>query len=577
VRFATLSTKLFLLVCLIGAFILPVKINAQELPTIVFDLIKGETYVNEELVTLEVPATVIRGRLYVPVRFMSTHLGFEAKWDGTTRTITITTKKALMTLKQDDNSATINSRPVPFDSIGVMVQDRLLLSARTMSDYMNVQVDYNPILKRVTLKEKEPEVPKAGNSKPIAHFTTDKTVYRMGEPVRYIDLSYDPDANGYFANWVGKQDAFFTPGDHVVTLTLKDTFGAESEPFSRTIHVSGDTLTTEDEYPFYFGSMGKDPNTIPIDMNRFWSMPMLNPVETRVTSRKLMVSNSPETFKEYGILYEDTISGKYRLFATHINGMKKMAQFYVMVANPTDRPVTMRTTHKGEVAPTSYPEILGTQGLVNWFLKGETDEVKIIQPGQSLIYFKSNPLFPSQGAHLIHDVEVNGEVQISFLVIDPEQEDIGEWAEFPRLPRAGHVRGTYDVSDIKWEVDTNQKKGQPSRIEIGGDHSWVEGRDAMTGAYEENRGNYGVFYDITIRNPGKAAIALVPRGGVFKGTIEYEKNIILIPGSGVLNPGTAYLIDRTEGSEKEVHLKVSPPSGSFLPFDILIYPLDDRK
>jgi hypothetical protein len=577
-RFINLATKLFLMFCLMGISLLPAKVSAQEVPTIIFDLTTGETYVNEKPVTLEVPASLIEGRLYVPVRFLSEHLGFEVKWDGTTRTITITTKKVLITLQPDDNTAAINGKSVPFDHIGVIVKDNLLLSARTMSDYMNVQVDYNPIFKRVTLKEREPEVPKPTNAKPVAQFTTDKTVYRMGEPIHYIDVSYDPDANGYFPSWQGKQDAFFTPGEHEVTLTIKDTFGAISEPFSRTILVTNETLTTQAEYGFYFGAMEKDPRAIPIDMNRFRTIPILNPKETRDTSRKLIVSNSPETFKEYGILYEEKISEQYRLFATHINGMKKMAQFYVMVTNPTSEPVSIRTTHKGEVAPTAYPEILGTQGLVNWFLEGETDELRVLQPGESFVYFKSEPLFPSQGIHLIHDIEVDGEAQASLLVMDPEQ-DVEQWTELPRLARAGHVRGTYDVSGIKWEVDASEANEQPSRIQIGGADSdpWVEGRDAMTGVYEQNRGNYGVFYDITIRNAGKAAIALVPRGGLFKGALEYEGNIILMPKSGIINPGTAYLIDRTEENKKEVHLKISPPSGSFLPFDILIYPLDDRK
>lgn len=233
----------------------------------------------------------------------------------------------------------------------------------------------------------------------------------------------------------------------------------------------------------------------------------------------------------------------------------------------------MRTTHKGEVANTSYPEILGAQGLVHWFLKGATDEFRTIQPGESIVYYESNPLFPSQGTHLIHVIEVSGEAVVSFLVKDPESLDA--WEQLPLLARENHVRGTYQASDLRWTYTPN--RSQPSRITIGGTEGWIHGVDGMTAAYEQNVGNYGVMYDITIQNPGKAAIALVSRGGSYKGAVQLGDEVTLVPKSGILQPGTAYLLGRTTGQEAQIQLKLSPPSGSNLPFDILIYPLDDRK
>lgn len=569
--------KLCLLLCLVGVSTLPGKVDAEEEPpTILFDLLAGQTFINGQLTELEVPAMVINNRLFVPVRFLSEQLGFDVSWDDVTRTIKILTKKVMIKLDQDHNQAWINDAPVPFDQIGVIVKDKLLLSARTMSDYSDLQIDYNEKLHQVTIKPKEL---KPGNSKPIAQFTTDKSVYRIGEPIQYKDLSYDPDANGYFPTWQGKQMAFFTPGDHIVILTVKDTFGSISEPYSRTIHVSNETLTTREEFPFYFGAAGDDSNRIPIDINRFWNFPVLEKTETKDTSRKLIVSNSPETFEQYGIVYDEKVSGKFRLYATHINGMKKMAKLYIMATNTTNQPVTIHKTHKAEVLPSTYPQILGEQGLVEWFLQDHSaDEQLVVQPGESVVYYQSNPLFPMQGVHLIQDIEVDGEAQFTFFVNNSDL-DTKDFALLPRLDRQGHVRGTYDASDIQWNVDASRLNGQPSRIVVGGtgSNNWVEGRDGMTGAFEQNMGNYGVFYDITIQRPGKAAIALVPRGGAFKGTLLYNGQIISLPKSGVIDTRTAYLIDRTKGDEEQIKITLSPPSGSSLPFDILIYPLDDRK
>jgi PKD repeat protein len=543
-------------------------------PKIVFDLNQKLTYVNGQRVALEVPAMVVNGRLFVPVRFLSEQLGFGVKYDPTTSNIDISTKKAAMVLNAKTNTGTINGNAVPFSSIGMIEKGKLLLSARTMSDYMNLDIRYDGGAKTVTIESKVPEPPKPENAPPVAQFTTDKKVYRIGEPIRYIDLSYDPDANGYFLQWLGKEDAFFTAGSHQVTLTVKDTFGALSQSFTQTINVSNEVLTTQEEYGFYYGGMGKDPKAIPISMDWFRGKQVLQPLVNEWNrSRKLIVSNSPETFREYGILYQDRINGPYRLFATHINGMKQMAKFQVMLTNPLEVPITVRTTHKGEVVNTSYPEILGTQGLVHWFLQGDADELRTIQPGESIPYFESNPLYPMQGTHFIHDIEVSGDAIVSFLVKDPESAD--SWEQLPLLARENHVRGTYEASDLRWVFKPSHS--EPSRITIGGNEGWVQGVDGMTGAFEQNVGNYGVMYNITIENPGKAAITLVSRGGNFKGTVKMNDEVLLMPKSGILQPGTAYLIQQTTGKENQVQLTVSPPSGSNLPFDILIYPLDDRK
>jgi len=449
-----------------------------------------------------------------------------------------------------------------------------------MSNYTDAKIHYDHSLKIVTIQKGEVLTvpPEPENASPIAQFAAEKLEYRIGEPVRYIDLSYDPDGNGYFLSWEGKQDAFFTSGDHVVTLKAKDTFGNVSQPFSRIVRVNNHVLTTKEEYGFYFNDLEKNERIVQIDMNKHRSLPHMPKVETRDTSRKLIVSNSPETFKQYGILYEEKVTGKYRLYATHINGMKMMAQFYVMATNPTTEPVTIRTTQKAEVSPTTFPNILGSQGLVEWFLKGSIDEQVMIQPGETIVYHQSAPIFPIQGTHFIQDIEVFGQAQLSFLVIEPTQ-DVMRFAELPKLAREDHVRGTYDVSDIKFEIDGTRTNDQPARIVIGDPQydSWVTGTDGMTGVPEQNRGNYGVFYEIIIKQAGKAAIGLVPRGGMFIGAVLYNNEIVLAPKSGMIEPRTAFLITRTTGEEQEIRLMVSPPSGSPLPFDILIYPLDHRK
>jgi len=48
--------------------------------------------VNEKLLTLNAAPYIENGRTYVPIRFVSEALGADVKWNGTTKTVTITKK-----------------------------------------------------------------------------------------------------------------------------------------------------------------------------------------------------------------------------------------------------------------------------------------------------------------------------------------------------------------------------------------------------------------------------------------------------------------------------------------------------
>ncbi|HJV46740.1 MAG TPA: copper amine oxidase N-terminal domain-containing protein [Bacillota bacterium] len=417
--------------------------------------------------------------------------------------------------------------------------------------------------------------PQEKNSPPVAQFSTDKTHYRIGEPIEYLDLSYDPELDGIHSSWEGKEKAYFTPGDHVVTLIVKDDKGGISKPYSKTIKVDQEVFTSQEQYPFYFGALTGDPNSVPVDLEDFEKYPILMPTENIPKNRKLIVSNDPEIFADYGLLYKERITGKARLYATHVNGMKKEAQISVLATNPTQSPVKIHITHKGEVEPSKFPGLLGNEALVQWFANGKTNEDLVINPGESIIYYQSPVLTPEQGIHIIQDIEVEGGVVFSFISADPKKElTISELKPFPRKR---DVRGTYDTSEFQWIIDAKQAKGKPWRLVIGNDSQWVPGIDALSGSMEKNVGNYGIFYNITIFHPGKAAIAIVPRGGSVKGPLLMNNKITLVPSSGVVTPGTAYIIGRTTGNEEQIQFTTCPPSGSSLPYDIFFYPLDDRK
>lgn len=59
--------------------------------TIKMALNSYQAWVNQESITLDAPPTMVRGRTMVPLRFLSEALGAEVKWNGTTRTVAIST------------------------------------------------------------------------------------------------------------------------------------------------------------------------------------------------------------------------------------------------------------------------------------------------------------------------------------------------------------------------------------------------------------------------------------------------------------------------------------------------------
>ncbi|HJV44849.1 MAG TPA: stalk domain-containing protein [Bacillota bacterium] len=550
-------------------------VHAEGAHQILFDLKDGKSYVDGNQIPLDVSPALIENRLYVPVRFLSQNLGFEVDWDAGTNMITMQLKDKVVIIDPTNNQATIDHQSVPFNQVGVMIQDRLLLAARTMAELTDRPINYDSSSHVVTITP----VP-AVNHPPVASFSTDKDTYRVGEPIQYIDASSDVDGDSITTSWMGKEAVFFTPGDHVVTLTAKDSQGMESKPYRKTIKVTNEVFTTPDEYPFYFGALTGNPKALPVDLDQVVNYPLLTPREERDSTRKLIFSDSPEIISQYGILYKEKINGKARIYLTNQNGMANSLRVNVMVTNSTDHPITLRTARIGDTPASYRPEILGNIALLDWYRAGRQDSL-VVAPGQSQIYYQSPVLLPNEAVHSIRDIEADGDLTLTFIAAG-ENDDATQLKDLPILPgHDGHDRGTFDVSGIYWDFDGKLLNGNPANIAVGEEgyasKQWVRGKDALTGQPVVDLGNYGVFYDLTIHNPGKSVITLVPLGGYFKGSVLYNNSIAYIPSSGGIERGTAYVIGRTSGEESEVHLQFIPPSGSFLPFYILVYPLDGRK
>lgn len=564
-----------------------------------------ESYWNGQKVMLEAPVLSIKveekekdtdreqekdkekEQVYIPAVLLPSLFNVPVQWHEASQTVSVTTPAGYAEFQLPDKKLRVNGEEQKFDKAARLIGDRLYLSMDWLNRYVSFKASVSKELKRVELQYVK--MPLGGafhndtmpNTKPVARFTVDKEQYRIGEPIRYSNISYDPDGDAITkVEWTGQAMAIFEPGLFKISLQVTDSKGTVSDVFSRNVLIVDEPYLDEFEYKVYHETVGtyvkEEEQTL---RQRLRGIPQL-PNETKlIADRPLIVSDSPETFTEKGFLYQERVNGKARLYADHVNGMNEKVQFAIVVRNPNpDKPVKVTTTRKGEVYPSIYANLIGNEATIEFLQdNGDKPETIVVAPYET-VYFKKNPeFFPGQGMNVIYDVETDGEVYFSFVAMDAGA-GIDTIGMYPRLDYTGNVRGTFNGNDVTWNVDAKWFT-KPSSLTIGDGTSdkFVTGSDLFMKEPSLNLGNYGVVYNIRIDNPRAMAVLMLPRGGVFKGPFEVDGKIVQTPPSGAMMDYTGYVIlARTDGTEPSLNIEFSPAAGSAFPIDIIFYPLDAK-
>ncbi|MFC4775813.1 stalk domain-containing protein [Paenibacillus sp. GCM10023252] len=550
---------------------------------VVFYVDKQDAFLNGDQVKLDAAPVIKNGKTFVPAKFLGDAFGMKVEWIAEKQQIEMETPKYNIMLDLKNKSAFVNGYWFKLDQVATIVNGRLMIKLTWLSDYMDATYTYNNELRRIdVLHVRQPSGvynPELGNSRPVAKFTFAKPSYQIGEPIKYVDLSYDPDAEGLKYEWVGKEEAFFKAGTYPITLKVSDKNGNVSSPYTRQLVIEDKIYLSKVEYPIYTKPVGgyikTDWNTLYGNYLDLPQVPKQSVTEDK--SRSLLLSDSPETFKELGILYQDSVEGKSRLYANHQNGMDKKVSFAILAKNETDEPVTIRTTNKGEVYPTIYAHLMGSEGTVDFLLNDPVSERMTIPPGETFIYKQFPDFYPAQGVNVIYDVETDGQVQFTFAVGDKVSKDM---LDLPKLPFNGHIRGTFPVTGFDWKLDLSDKAMQkPLRLVIGDGKSdlFQPGYDPLRGMEVVNPGNYGTVYKIHSDKPRRMAIMLLAKGGPFRGPFKINGDMRMTPDSGVLTAFDGMIIlAKTTGNEDSLDIEFSPPAGSAFPINLIFYPLDER-
>lgn len=543
-------------------------------------------YINGVKTSTEADILSRNGRYFLPASELTRWLGVPVTWNEPKGVVQMTTPQAFLEFALSAKTLRVNGAEQAWGDAAFISEDRLYLALDWLGSYISLRSRFNEDLQRLELV-----VIKSGDStlfrndtlpnvKPVAKFVVDKDAYRIGEPIRYTNLSYDPQGEALTdVRWTGNAEAIFTPGLYKVSLQVADSDGNVSDTFSHNVLVKDEPYLSEFEYSIYHKPVGtfvkEEESVLRKHLRGIPQVPKTVRIEE---DRPLIVSDSPETFTRKGVLYQEKINGKARLYADHVNGTGSKMKFAIAMRNPSaDKAVTIHTTNYGEVYPSIYANLIGNEATIEFLQGAKPTETMVLGPNETAYYKVMPNFYPDQGMNVFYDVESSGEAYVSFLAME-EKDTLASADYYPLLPYSGNVRGTFTSSQVSWELDAAGISTLSSfAIGDGTSDPFVTGKDFISQEASTNLGNYGVVYNMRIKQPKRMAVLILPRGGPFKGPFMVNGRIVQTPPSGMMMDYQGYtIIARTDGTEPYLDIDFSPAAGSAFPIDIILYPLADK-
>jgi hypothetical protein len=464
-------------------------------------------------------------------------------------------------------SATLDGRPTPSEGNLIKRGDDVYVSAKLLADAIGARLSLGSQHEFYFSLVRSPE---ANPLAPQARFSTDKDVYAIGEPVKIEEYSFDPQGGTVYLHWTNMRPAYFRAGTETITLSAENSEG-HSNKISRTITITNRVENTPLEFALKYSEIGDFLN------DDTALRPTLSRNGTDSVNRPLLVSDSPEEVDCPGALFRTTVSGPARVLAYHLNSGNASEELCVAVKNVDEAACEFRTVRIGDTAPTSIEGVLGQVTLLS-FLTDHKDSSIHLEPGESALLYVSTSLRPKTGVSLLADFstdrrcEVTVAMTLSDNLLSPEEITKLE----PLAIDGRHVRGVFPSAVRRFTLDLGTTL--PAKAIIGDptDDPPEIGEDPFTKAKVTLDGNYGVTYEITLRNANGVVGAIAPRGGVYKGAVVVDeietkkRSLVRLPRSGVLVSADQPMIFFRSGSPT-VRLRFIPASGSQLPVHLAFY------
>lgn len=520
---------------------------------------RPQAAVNGEAVTFSSPPRLLQGRMMVPLVETVTFLGLPYNLANGA----FTTGRLNFAL--DLKAASLDGQPVATAGNFENREGTMYVAARLLADALGAKFRTGAngefVITASRSREDDPSLPQP-------RFRTDKDVYAQGEPVTFQDYSFDPTGIISRVSFSNRQAAYFTPGEVTVTLQVWNDQG-KTNSARRTIRITDEVMNTPLQYALKYASPGE---LFPFDSRPTPSLPRQDESSEGPT---LLFSDSPEQVKEDGLLYRDTVEGPFRLLGYHLNAKATPGRLMAVVKNVDTKTALVKLDRAGETAPARVEGILGQVTLMDYFASRPGTQLSL-DPGESAILYLSPTIVPQSGVSLMADGTTDAKLEVSLVFsgeLGPAPETL---LALPALSGdTNHVRGTFPQAIRKFALDLGGPL--PAKAIIGDPNQdpAAAGKDVLTPADVVLRGNYGVTYDVTLKNASGAVLAISPRGGLYKGVVRVEEEgqtplLIPLPKSGnIADPNRPLLFHRARG--RTLRLQFIPASGSHLPVHLLFF------
>ncbi|CAH1193479.1 hypothetical protein PAECIP111893_00473 [Paenibacillus plantiphilus] len=420
------------------------------------------------------------------------------------------------------------------------------------------------------------------NTPPVASFSTDKEVYRMGEPVIVKDESTDADDNIVDRKWSNQLPAYFEPGEVTIGLTITDGRGASSES-SRTIRITEEKLYAEDDFYKLFADIGKNFSINSASVKNMEAIPFTYTTEPVTLFR----SSGPESVYSEGVLYRDDIVGDVRFMLHHKNKLGAKAKLYLIAQNLDDAPASLWVGASGSAGPTPMPEFAGRMSLARYYeatASGDNSRELVLAPGESKVLFEeisSKAMLQDDIITFHGDVYSSSRIRYTAFLIGAEREPLAAAPLLPALdPRQSIVRGTFADATRVFDY-TGIIGDRTTKLSLTDNSAdpFMSGTDGLNGTPATNSGNYGMLYKVVLRNVApRTLIAFNPRGGSYTGAALVNGNMVSFAHLGTeISTNQASVLYRTRDNVETVEIWITPSAGSNMPFCLLFMPLPEEK
>jgi len=521
---------------------------------------------------LEIAPQAKEGITMVPLRYLAEIFGAQVDWNEETRQIYVQQNDNNILLQQDSDQILLNGEIQTICGLPTIENGITLVPLRFLVESLNYKVDFVPDTKEINIKQLQPP-----NKSPVADFSINQNIVAQGETVLYEDKSSDPDGDQIVeGKWTGNERAFFAQGEYKVTLTVKDSNGAWSEPCTKIVTVTDEVKMDRLTYNLNNPVSGEPLGNLNISV---MELKQFDPAVS-MAREEVLVSNSPEIIKENGILYSDILSGENRLYFHHINGSNENKRVFLLAINQEDKPVSLVVKKWGVAGPAGVMSV--GRAAAYRFLDFDPRNARFIklQPGEQVIINEgmNNILKPGQAINALFDVDSNDDLLYSVVAVG-SKDQLVKYENIPILFRDNnHIRGTFSLANRSVSVQLDGE--EPARLIVadGKDDEFLYGKDTNTstmGRYSlrsKNTGNYGVVYRVRIGTQHRVGVIFSPRGGVFAGAGAWDGQVFYLPNKGILKPQTEYAMIGVVEPGKEKVLEFIPPAGSFLPINLIFIP-----